>query len=342
MSDSDNYDDERNGLWFWIPLILILLVLFFIVRSCSNDSQLWQTSSDQSSTEIIEAPGKTLDKTINSASDQLNYASNALGNAARSAKDSVKSAASNVGDAATNIGQSVKNSASDLTSSAADTAQSAAKTLQNSASDAANSLSNAARQSVKGAENLANSAASRTGKLVSDATNTATESAQSAFKTGSSAATAAADITRNTLSSSLEKLKSIPAGVINSEVIEVLKSGKLRSGEQYPLATLQFNSAQSAISSSDKSRLQAIAQIAKAFPHSIIQVHGYSDSSGPEDFNQSLSTQRANVAKLLLTRMGVADRQINIQGHGSNKPVASNDTPQGRQKNRRTEIILQQ
>ncbi|MCH9697952.1 MAG: OmpA family protein [Gammaproteobacteria bacterium] len=342
MSDSDNYDDERNGLWFWIPLILILLVLFFIVRSCSNDSQLWQSSSNQSSTEISEVPGKTLDKTINSASNQLQNASNAVGNAAQSAKDSVKSAASNVGDATTNIGQSVKNSASDLTTSAARTAQSGVKTLQGSASDAANSLSNATRQSINGAENLAKSAVSRTGEAASGIASTVTESASSALKTGSSAATAAVDITRDTLSSSVEVLKSIPAGVIDSDVMEVLKSGKLRSGEQYPLATLQFNSAQTVISSADRSRLQAITQIVKAYPQSIIMVHGYSDSSGPEDFNQSLSTQRATVTKQLLTRLGVPDRQIEAQGHGSSQPVASNDTPQGRQKNRRTEITLRQ
>lgn len=320
MSDSDNYDDERNGLWFWIPLILILIVLFFIVRSCSNDSQLWQSSSEQSSTEISETPGKTLDNAVNAASDQLQNASKAIGDTAVSASNSVKSAASNIGDTASNISQSVKDSAS----------------------GAADSLSDTTRQTMTGAKNLADSATSKTGEVISGAANTAKQTAQSTLQTGTSAATAAADITRDTLNKSLDGLKNIPAGVINNDVLEILKSGKLRSGEVYSLATLQFNSAQSAISEADKSKLQTITQIIQAYPNAMIQIHGHSDSSGPEDFNQTLSTQRAETVKQRLIKMGVADRQIEIQGHGSSQPVASNDTSQGRQKNRRIEIVLQQ
>lgn len=342
MSDSDSYDDERNGLWFWIPLILILVVLFFIVRSCSSDSQLWQSTSNQSSTEISEAPGKALDNTINAASSKLQNASKAVSDAAATAKDSVKSTASNIGVTAADLGQSVKDSATNITTSSANAAQSAAKTIQDSASGAANSLSDTTRQAFAGAKNLANSAASKTGEVVSGAVNTTRQTAQSALQTGTSAATAAADITMDTLNNSLAALNTIPEGFINSEVLEVLKSGQLRSGENYSLATLQFNSAQSGISGVDKSKLKAVASIIKAYPQSMIQVHGHSDSSGLEVFNQSLSTQRATTTKQLLIKLGVADRQIEVQGHGSSQPVASNDTAQGRQKNRRTEIILQQ
>ena len=67
---------------------------------------------------------------------------------------------------------------------------------------------------------------------------------------------------------------------------------------------------------------------------------GYTDSTGNEEYNQRLSLRRAEAVKNLLIKEGISEYQIGIDGLGEKYPVASNDTEEGRQKNRRIELKL--
>jgi outer membrane protein OmpA-like peptidoglycan-associated protein len=58
------------------------------------------------------------------------------------------------------------------------------------------------------------------------------------------------------------------------------------------------------------------------------------------DFNQQLSQQRADAVRTYLTSQGVSSNSITTQGFGENNPIASNDTPSGRQQNRRVELVV--
>ena len=78
----------------------------------------------------------------------------------------------------------------------------------------------------------------------------------------------------------------------------------------------------------------------KQFPQSTVEVTGYTDSSGAADYNQKLSEKRAQSAADVLVEQGIDRSRITVMGEGENNPVASNDTPQGRVKNRRVEIIV--
>lgn len=86
--------------------------------------------------------------------------------------------------------------------------------------------------------------------------------------------------------------------------------------------------------------LDRIAQIMIKYPQTTILVAGYTDSTGPDDYNQRLSERRAANVKNTLVQRGVEAYRINAVGYGESNPIATNDTQAGRQMNRRVEIRI--
>ncbi|MBE0618936.1 MAG: OmpA family protein [Proteobacteria bacterium] len=87
--------------------------------------------------------------------------------------------------------------------------------------------------------------------------------------------------------------------------------------------------------------INRVAAVLNQYPQSTILVAGHTDSSGAEDFNQKLSERRAEAVKTALVGQGVAPGRVTTVGYGESKPIATNDTPEGRQLNRRVEIRIQ-
>ncbi|MBI4648366.1 MAG: OmpA family protein [Bacteroidia bacterium] len=76
-------------------------------------------------------------------------------------------------------------------------------------------------------------------------------------------------------------------------------------------------------------------------PNIKIEIHGHTDNIGDEDFNLELSEKRAKSVKNYLWIIGISDERIpKCTGHGESVPVATNDTEEGRAKNRRTEFVI--
>ncbi|MGB9431393.1 MAG: OmpA family protein, partial [Candidatus Acidiferrum sp.] len=67
---------------------------------------------------------------------------------------------------------------------------------------------------------------------------------------------------------------------------------------------------------------------------------GNTDSVGTEAFNQELSEQRADGVRNFLTQEGVPESSTTATGFGKTRPIASNDTSEGRQENRRVELVV--
>ena len=77
-------------------------------------------------------------------------------------------------------------------------------------------------------------------------------------------------------------------------------------------------------------------------PDKVLQITGYSDSDGSDELNQRLSERRAEKAKDFLVKEGIKSSQIMTEGKGEKEPLASNDTAEGKAKNRRSTIRLKQ
>jgi outer membrane protein OmpA-like peptidoglycan-associated protein len=88
--------------------------------------------------------------------------------------------------------------------------------------------------------------------------------------------------------------------------------------------------------------LKKIIKAIDTFPDSTIKVSGHTDSTGSEAVNMKLSEERANkVAKFLTEVGGVAADRVSVYGYGESRPVASNETADGRSANRRVEILIE-
>jgi len=86
--------------------------------------------------------------------------------------------------------------------------------------------------------------------------------------------------------------------------------------------------------------LDSVALVLKEYDKTTIDVSGHTDSTGSAQKNQALSGQRASTVAQYLRTKGIADQRIAADGYGSTRPVASNETTEGRQKNRRVELTL--
>ena len=102
--------------------------------------------------------------------------------------------------------------------------------------------------------------------------------------------------------------------------------------------TFATNSAE--VSPTFRATLDQIAQSLRDYPNSLVDVYGYTDSTGSDSFNQALSERRAKAVSDYLNSRGVSASRMRWQGFGETGSIASNDTIDGRAKNRRVEIKI--
>jgi len=89
--------------------------------------------------------------------------------------------------------------------------------------------------------------------------------------------------------------------------------------------------------------IQDFINMMERSPNMLVEIGGHTDSLGPDDYNQLLSQRRANAVKSYLEKLGIDSKRIKAVGYGEGRPVAPNDSQEGRRLNRRTEFtILQQ
>ncbi len=89
--------------------------------------------------------------------------------------------------------------------------------------------------------------------------------------------------------------------------------------------------------------LEQAVDVLNRYPNIKVEVAGHTDSIGTDEYNQSLSERRAQVVYGYLTSNGIdASRLIGPVGYGESRPIDTNDTAEGRQRNRRTELVVGQ
>lgn len=87
--------------------------------------------------------------------------------------------------------------------------------------------------------------------------------------------------------------------------------------------------------------LDRLAEFLKEYPNRDVQIQGHTDSTGDESYNMQLSQRRADAVKEYLVSQGIQPNRIRTTGRGESVPLASNETPGGRQINRRVEIVIE-
>jgi outer membrane protein OmpA-like peptidoglycan-associated protein len=106
------------------------------------------------------------------------------------------------------------------------------------------------------------------------------------------------------------------------------------------LGDVLFDTGQSTLKSGAYGTLDRLAMALRENSGRKVTIEGHTDNVGSDEANQGLSERRAQSVQMALTQRGVARDQITAIGKGENFPVASNDDANGRQSNRRVELIF--
>jgi outer membrane protein OmpA-like peptidoglycan-associated protein len=89
-----------------------------------------------------------------------------------------------------------------------------------------------------------------------------------------------------------------------------------------------------------RERLAKVSGILLAYPTLKVAIEGHTDSVGGDEYNQRLSEQRAEAVRDYFIQQSISEEAVTASGFGKTQPVASNETPDGRQRNRRVELVL--
>jgi OmpA-OmpF porin, OOP family len=126
-------------------------------------------------------------------------------------------------------------------------------------------------------------------------------------------------------------------GMFTSDEGHVLREGNKVIIRLYGLS---FPVGKNTIEPQYYSLLTKVQEAIRKFPKSEVTIEGHTDAAGSDDVNQKLSESRSlAVAEYLMANMGV-ETPVNSQGFGESRPVASNDTPEGRAMNRRIDVVI--
>ncbi|WP_148863582.1 OmpA family protein [Marinobacter fonticola] len=116
-----------------------------------------------------------------------------------------------------------------------------------------------------------------------------------------------------------------------------------RNGNQIELimpGNITFDVDQASIRPTFTGVLESVALVLKEYDETMIQIEGYTDSTGSTSYNQMLSERRASSVRDFLLNQGITSSRTRATGYGEQHPVASNDSAAGREQNRRVELTL--
>ena len=106
------------------------------------------------------------------------------------------------------------------------------------------------------------------------------------------------------------------------------------------MSDVLFRSGSYELAPGARERLAKVSGIILAYPSLHVSIEGHTDSVGGDEYNQSLSELRAQAVRDYFVQQGIPSGTIEAHGYGKTAPIASNDTPEGRQQNRRVELVL--
>ena len=143
----------------------------------------------------------------------------------------------------------------------------------------------------------------------------------------------------------VEQAKNLAAGIAMraqelAEQVEDLQTQETERGLVLTLGSVLFETGKATLRSGAQRTVEKVASFLNEYPDRSIMIEGFTDSQGSETYNRELSEQRAQTVRDLLTNYGVENGRINTEGYGEEFPVADNNTAEGRQQNRRVEIVI--
>jgi len=129
------------------------------------------------------------------------------------------------------------------------------------------------------------------------------------------------------------------AGVVTNNGCPVIKKEVIQQ-VNYTADKIFFLNNSDKLSASSLSALDKLAILIETDPTLKLKISGHTDNIGSEEFNKALSVKRASAVASYLESKGISSERLQTEGFGASKPIDSNDTASGREKNRRVEMTV--
>jgi outer membrane protein OmpA-like peptidoglycan-associated protein len=111
--------------------------------------------------------------------------------------------------------------------------------------------------------------------------------------------------------------------------------------KRFVFDNLNFETGSTKLTPESAPTVESLVVILKAYPNVAVRLEGHTDNTGDAAANKKLSLDRAVTVKEIMITGGIADGRIGTDGYGEEKPIAPNETEEGRAKNRRTELVVE-
>jgi len=213
-------------------------------------------------------------------------------------------------------------------------ADAAAETVRRQEADQARAAALQAQADAERLRKQAEEAAAAAAKNQQDA-----EAARAAALAQQQAAEAQAEAARKAAEQAQKEKADIRAQLL-AQLNQVLQTQDTARGLIVNMSDVLFDFGKYTLKPEAREKLAKISGIVMAHPGLNLQVEGYTDSVGSDQVNQQLSERRADTVKDYLIQQGVPGSAVTAQGFGKTNPVATNDTAEGRSKNRRVQLVV--
>jgi outer membrane protein OmpA-like peptidoglycan-associated protein len=127
---------------------------------------------------------------------------------------------------------------------------------------------------------------------------------------------------------------------LRQQLNQVLDTRETARGLIVNLSDVLFDTGSATLKPGTREKLARVSGILLSHPDLTLQIEGHTDSVGEADYNQRLSENRADSVRAYLVAQGIAATSVTTSGFGETQPVTSNETPIGRQQNRRVELVV--
>ena len=132
----------------------------------------------------------------------------------------------------------------------------------------------------------------------------------------------------------------IPDTAAFKEVYKEIRLKKIKIGKSIVLRNIFFDHDKYTLRPESEAELTRLHELLTENPSIKVEISGHTDSNGSDDYNQKLSENRAKAVVEYLTEKGITDGRMIYAGYGEAQPIATNETAEGRQENRRTEFKI--
>ena len=137
-----------------------------------------------------------------------------------------------------------------------------------------------------------------------------------------------------------ERDKVVLRGQLREQLNLVLETRESARGLIVNLSDVLFDTASSNLKAGAREKLARVSGILVTHPGLRLEIEGHTDSVGTDDYNQALSSRRAESVRVYLVDQRIPSDSVGASGLGEGHPVATNDTAAGRQQNRRVEMVV--